>query len=146
MCRSRLRRWYVRRDVLRHHVGVHVEHHPQRTGNADGHEHDGEDGGQHGPAAFDLAVHVQEEHHVNDDLHHGKATQHQHGGRAVGDDVGHDQPERDGRQDDRQDEARHIAREGAVRAFIVVIVAVIVVVMTGGCVVVCCAHQSTPIR
>ena len=98
-------RGHLWRGVVRHHVGVHVVHHPQAcplmvmATNTTVKMVDSKR-----PTALYLAVHVQEVEHVHQNLNHRKATQHHDGRGAVRDDLGHDQPERDSRQDDGQQE------------------------------------------
>nr|GEU28569.1 hypothetical protein [Tanacetum cinerariifolium] len=110
----------------RHHVDVHVVHDPDGTGQYDDEQHQRKQRGQQGPAAFDLAVHVQEVDHVDDDLHGGKA-QHDHGGGArLVEHLGHDQPERNRGQDHGQHEADRVVLHRAVVAVVLFVMTVVV--------------------
>ena len=83
-----------------------------------------------------MEVHVQEEHHVDKDLHHHERQDHQCcGGRAFKH-IAHHHPERNHREDHRQHKAGHVFLQGNVGAFRLVMI-VIVCMLT---------HGSTPIR
>src|SRR5690606_13397146 len=135
---------------VRHHVGVHVVHHPQRAGQHDDHQDHGEHQREHVPAAFRPRVHVQEVDHLHHDLDHGEGEYRQGGGAWVLHYVAHLQPERYGGEVHRQHEADDVVAHAAMRAFLVgvVLAAVLVVGMAvgHGMGVVGLAHGSTPIR
>mmetsp|Transcript_1232 Transcript_1232/g.3431 ORF Transcript_1232/g.3431 Transcript_1232/m.3431 type:complete len:264 (-) Transcript_1232:2262-3053(-) len=122
-----------------HHVGVHVVHDPDRARQHDDHQGHREQQGQHGPAALDLGVHVQEVHHVHHHLHGGEAEDDEAGELGVAQHLAHHQPEGDGRQDDRQDEAGGVALIADVEAVVVVVVVVVIVGVVG-------SHHMDPIR
>ncbi len=120
----------------RHHVGVEVVHHPQRPREHDPDDDDGKDERGQRPAALGLGRHVEEEDHVDHDLHHREAHD-DRAGRACAERHRHHQPEGDGGQDHREDEADDIVAHRRVRHLDLVMTVLGVGIGT---------HRSTPIR
>src|SRR5690606_35900353 len=128
-------------DHVGHHIGVQVEHHPKRTGQRNHHNNDGEDQGQHIPAAFSAWAHVQEVHNVHNHLNGTQTQNDQCCQTRVFDYVAHDQPEWNDSQDNGQNKAGHVATECNFSVAAIVVMVIVCVVVS-----VVCAHGRTPIR
>ena len=83
-----------------------------------------------------MEVHVQEKHHVDNDLHHHEGQDQQRCGGGAFEDIAHHQPERDHGKNHRQHKADHVFLQANVGAFRLVVI-VVVCMLT---------HGSTPIR